>query len=103
MRKQKILMTAALAALITAPVMAADQAAYDRAVTEAKAALAAAGSVGGEWRDSGKMLKQAAGAAAKGDFDKAVKLADTARFQGLKGEEQAKAEKNVGNPGYIYN
>jgi hypothetical protein len=92
-----------LVMLLATPAMAADQSTYEKAVTEAKAALKAAGSVGGEWRDSGKMLKQAAEAAAKGDFDKATKLAEMAKFQGMQGQAQAKAEQGVGNPGYLYN
>ena len=95
--------TTLMAVLLGAPAMAADQAGYDKAAAAAKAALEAAAAVGGEWRDSRKLLKKATQAAAKGDFATATKLAETARFQGTKGQEQAKAEQDVGNPSYLYN
>ena len=64
------------------------EAAYDAAVEARKAAAA----VGHEWRDIGKILEYAKAAADKGDFDKAVKLAQRAKQHGDLGVEQAKIE-----------
>lgn len=45
-----------------------------------------------EWRDTGKMLKKARKAKGKGDFDKAVKLANKAEKQAKNAVAQAKAQ-----------
>jgi hypothetical protein len=113
MRNQKLLITAAMAALLAAPAMAVDQAAIDKATAEAKAitkalgeakvALNAANAAGGEWRDSRKILKMAEKAAARGEVAKAVELAGMAKFQAIEGREQAEAQQDAGNPGYLYN
>lgn len=75
---------------------------FDQALQDAKAAMAEAKAVGGLWRDTGKILKQAEKAAAAGDYDKAIELANTAEFQGKMGKKQALEQDNVGNPGYLY-
>lgn len=80
----------------------ADLTNYKDAVAAAKSAIAAANAVGGEWRDTGIILAAAEKAAAAGDFDRAVKLANEAEFQGLAGTEQAKQQADVGNPSYLY-
>lgn len=90
-------------AMFSGAAIAASKADYEKAVTAAKAAQKAASEVKGEWRDTGKLLKQAAEAAEKGDYAKATKLAETAEAQGKHGEQQAKAQASVGNPGYLYN
>ncbi len=69
---------------------------YDTAKSEAKAAQKKAASVGGEWRDTGKILKQADKAAAAGDTAKAVKLANKAKKQGEMGYQQAMDQANAG-------
>ena len=51
------------------------------AIAEAKAAIAKAKSLKWIWRDTGKLLKQAEGAAKKGEEAKAIKLANQARDQ----------------------
>lgn len=79
-----------------------DKAAYETAIAAAKADQRKAASVGGEWRDTGKVIKEAEEAAAKGDFAKAAKLAEKAAFEGRMGYEQALGQKNAGNPGYLY-
>lgn len=53
------------------------------AIADAKIAMKKVDAVGYLWRDTGKILKKAEDAAAKGDNDKALKLARQA-------EEQAK-------------
>jgi len=74
------------------------KAAYEQAVKDAKAAIKQAASVGHEWRDSGKILKNAAKAADAGDYAKAIKLANEAKREGELGHKQAMAEKNAGPP-----
>ncbi len=81
----------------------ADKAHYEAVMAEAEAARKKAASVGGEWRDTGKILKSAATAAGKGDYATAIKLAKKAKRQGELGYEQAMAEKGAGNPPYLVN
>ena len=80
---------------------AGDAAAFDNTMKAAIAAQKAANSEGGEWRDTGKLIKQAKEAATAGDDDKAIKLAEQARRQGELGYKQALAEKNAGLPPYL--
>lgn len=76
--------------------------AYKAAHAAASAAIKKAGSVDGQWRDSGKMLKAAEKAAKSGSFYKAKILARKAGVQGQLGYTQAMEEKGTGNPGYLY-
>ncbi len=76
----------------TSAQMAVFQTSYDNAAL----ALKTASSVGGEWRDTGKMMKQAKAAAEAGDFAKAEKLIEAAKFQAEMGYQQAMAQKNAG-------
>lgn len=80
----------------------ADQAAYEAALANAKAEQKKAAAMGGEWRDTGTMIKNAESAAAAGDYAKAKKLADQAAAQGRIGQQQAAEQANVGNPAYLY-
>lgn len=69
----------------------------EAAIKEAEAAIKKADSVGGAWRDSsGKILKKAKAAAAKGDNKAALKLAKEAKFQGEMGYQQAKEQEKAG-------
>lgn len=75
----------------------ADAAAAKSAIAAAEAALKKARSVDGEWRDAKKkILKKAKSAASKGDYTKAIKLANKAKFQGEEGYKQAMEQKNAG-------
>ncbi|MCU7799443.1 MAG: hypothetical protein KZQ70_04665 [gamma proteobacterium symbiont of Lucinoma myriamae] len=105
-----ILLSATL--LVSSTVSAADKNTADsKEVTEVKAAIAKAetsrkhaASVKGEWRDTGKIIKQAKAALASGEFDKATKLARKAERQGSYGYEQAvsqKTQKNLTTPPYL--
>jgi len=77
--------------------VAKSTAAAKSAITGAEDALKKARSVEGEWRDSKKtLLKKAKAAASKGDFKKAIELADIAKFQGEMGYAQAMEQKNAG-------
>jgi type II secretory pathway pseudopilin PulG len=98
----------ALAALIgglalAGTAAAADKAEAEAAIAAAKAAQKAAGAAGGEWRDTGKMIKDAEKAAAEGNFADAVKMASKAEAQGKLGKDQAMSQQGVGNPAYLYN
>ncbi len=76
---------------------ARDSAAAQSAIAAAEDALNKARSVDGEWRDSRKkILKKAKAAASKGDFKKAIELANLAKFQGDMGYKQAMEQKNAG-------
>ena len=92
---------AAPAAAAPAPA-GSGQEAYEAALAAAKAEIKKAAAVGGEWRDTGKILKEAEKAAAEGNYDTATKMAEKAKFQAIKGQEQAASQVNVGNPAYLY-
>ena len=49
-----------------------------------------------EWRDTGKLIKKAKKALKKGDFDKAVKLANKAKAQSSNALDQAREQANAG-------
>lgn len=66
------------------------------AIAAAEAAQKKAGKAKSEWRDTGKMIKQAKAALEKKDFEKATKLANKAKAQGEMGAAQGKAEMNAG-------
>ena len=101
---KKLALTALLAGmLIGGPALAADKAEAEAAIAAAKAAQKAAAEVGGEWRDTAEVIKQAEKAAAEGNFADAVKHANKAENQGKVGKEQALSQRGVGNPGYLYN
>jgi nucleoid-associated protein YgaU len=70
----------------------AQKSAAEAAIAAADAAIKKAASVGGEWRDSRKILKKAEAALKKGDYAKAIKLANQARRQGELGYAQAMDE-----------
>ncbi|MEJ2575811.1 MAG: SoxXA-binding protein [Gammaproteobacteria bacterium] len=102
MRLKTLLTAAGLALLLSGTATAADKAAAEQAIAEAKSALETASAADGAWRDTGKMIKAAEEAVAAGDFDKALKTAEQAKFQGIMGTQQANEQANVGNPDYLY-
>ncbi len=63
-----------------------------QAIADAKAANAEAKSVGYEWRDTGKLIKNAEAKLAEGDTDGAIKLANKAEEQANIAFSQAAAE-----------
>jgi nucleoid-associated protein YgaU len=69
-----------------------DQATAEQAITDAKSTNAQAKAMGAEWRDTGKIIKQAEAALAAGDYAKATELANKARRQAENAMKQAKAE-----------
>ena len=78
-------------------VLAADKVSADAAIAAANAAKKEASLVGGEWRDTGKIIKKAEKAAASGDYESAIKLANKAESQGKLGKTQAMIQKNNWN------
>lgn len=74
--------------ILPGTVFAASQADYDKALQAAKAAQQKAASVDGEWRDMGKMLKEADKLAEAGKFEEATALVRTVEQQGHRGYEQ---------------
>ncbi|MFO7603028.1 MAG: hypothetical protein R6X06_04345 [Gammaproteobacteria bacterium] len=88
---------AATAALMTAcaagPTHTADQA--SAAIAAATAANSQAAKVNYEWRDTGKMIKEAEKASKEGKFDDAVKLAKKAERQAKNALAQYEEQKNV--------
>lgn len=71
------------------------------AIEAATASQKAASAAGGEWRDTGKYIKEAEKLGAAGDFDKAVALAKKADAQGQLGKAQMEAQNNLDFPAYF--
>jgi hypothetical protein len=67
------------------------------AIADAKAAEKQASSVGGEWRDTGKMIKKAEKLLSEGKSEEAEKLARAAEAQGMLGYMQATAQSDMGD------
>ena len=65
----------------------------EKAITEAKAAIAASKKLNNEWRDTDDMMKQAEEAQGAGDYVKAVELASKARRQAENAVAQAGLER----------
>ncbi|MDX1344318.1 MAG: hypothetical protein R3179_00370 [Sedimenticolaceae bacterium] len=100
---KKVLAAVAISAfmMVGSAHAAADKAAAEQAIAAAKESVKKAASVGGEWRDTGAMIKAAEKAMADGDFDGAVKQANKAAEQGKMGYDQAISQQGVGNPDYL--
>jgi len=64
-------------------------------LAQAQTAITKAGSMGGEWRDTQKILKQAKAQAEKGQTEQAITLARKALKQAELGYEQSVAQKNA--------
>ena len=69
-----------------------------QAINAAVAANKKADSVGYEWRDAGKIIKDAQAAAKDGNFDEAVKLANKAKAQGDLAFQQYETNKKMRMP-----
>jgi len=72
------------------------EAEYNQAITAAEAARQQAAKIGGEWRDTGKMIEAARKAAGEGKYDEALSLAEQARVQSVLGYEQAMSQQAAG-------
>jgi len=86
----------------SAPADPGAKAGAEQAIADAEAARKKAASVGGEWRDTAKMIKEAQDLVKSGEYDKAIKLANKAKRQGELGYAQSMAEKNAGFPSYMH-
>jgi hypothetical protein len=70
---------------------AADMSA-EAAIAAAKAAQKQAASVGGEWRDTGKMIEKAEKLLKEGKNEEAARMAEAAEAQGMLGYMQATSQ-----------
>lgn len=89
-----LLLTASVAVFSSghlATVNAADMSA-EASIAAAKEAQKQAKSVGGEWRDTGKMIKKAEKLLKEGKTKEAAKLAQEAEAQGMLGYMQATSQ-----------
>lgn len=68
----------------------------EAAIMAAEQENARAGAVGNEWRDTGKIIKEAQKAAKEGNYDEAVKLANKAKEQSSDAIAQYESQKNAG-------
>lgn len=73
------------------PAQAADMTA-ENAIAAAKAAQKHAASVGGEWRDTGKMIAKAEALLKEGKTEEAMKMAEAAEMQAMLGYIQATSQ-----------
>lgn len=76
-------------------IVAAGDSAKDT-IAEAKAEMKKAKEVGFLWRDTGKYIEKAEKALAKGEEEKAQKLASHAKLEGTQAQAQAKSQANAG-------
>ena len=86
-----LLLAASVAVFSTASVNAGEMSA-EAAIAAAKDAQKQANSVGGEWRDTGKMIKKAEKLLKEGKAEEAAKLAREAEAQGMLGYIQATSQ-----------
>ena len=86
-------MTISLFACASGPTHTLAQA--EKAISTASSANAAVKKVNNEWRDTGKLIKDATKAKDKGDYDVAVNLANKAKNQANNAMAQYKSQKNV--------
>ncbi len=81
--------------------MKVDAATASEAIALAEAAQKIADSVNGEWRDTGKFIKNAKKAAEAGDYAKAIRLAKKAESEGNLGYQQAVSQSELKIPTYF--
>jgi len=94
-RSMKTLLLAATFAVCSGAGLATVNAAGmspEAAIAAAKEAQKQAASVGGEWRDTGKMIKKAEALLKAGKTDEATKMAEAAEAQGMLGYMQATSQ-----------
>jgi hypothetical protein len=92
MKKFALLAAATLLAATSLTAGAADKKSAAAAINDAVKATTAAQKVGGEWRDTFKIIGKAKAAYKKGDYAGAEKLAGKAKRQGEMGKAQAHRE-----------
>jgi hypothetical protein len=87
-----ILLAATFAIFSSGYLTSANAADAVAAIAAAKDAQKQADSVGGEWRDTGKMIKKAEKLLKEGKDEEAAKLAQQAEAQGMLGYMQASSQ-----------
>ncbi len=92
---QQLLIAASIAAAGAAFTPSAFAGSAEDAIADAKEAQKQADSVGGEWRDTGKMIKKAEELLAAGKADEAEKLARQAEAEGMLGYMQAVSQSTM--------
>jgi acyl-CoA reductase-like NAD-dependent aldehyde dehydrogenase len=92
---KQLLLAASIAAFTTVISTSAFAADAAKAIADAKAAQKQANSVGGEWRDTGKMIKKAEDLLSEGKADEAEALAREAEAQGMLGYMQATGQSEI--------
>ena len=90
-RSLKTLLLASVFAICGATANAAGMSA-EETIAAAKEAQKQAASVGGEWRDTGKMIKKAEALLKAGKEEEARKMAEAAEAQGMLGYMQATSQ-----------
>lgn len=75
-----------------ATAQAADMMSVEKAIAAAKDARGHAASVGGEWRDTGKILAQAEALLKEGKYEEAMEMAEEAEAQAMLGYIQATSQ-----------
>jgi rhodanese-related sulfurtransferase len=96
-----LMVTALLAALPATNALSATRAEAEQAIAEAEEARKKAASIGGEWRDTAKMMDKATELLDTREYTKAIEIADEAKLQGDLGYEQAMEAKDAGFPKYM--
>jgi hypothetical protein len=81
---------------MAAPLSAIAGSDFESARQQALEEINKANAVGFEWRDSRKILQQAEKAEKAGDHEKAMKLVNKAKQQGIVAAAQAEKQKNAG-------
>ena len=92
---QQLLAAASIAVAAAAFTSSAFAGSAEDAIADAKAAQKQAHSVGGEWRDTGKMIKKAEKLLSEGKTDEAEKMARAAEAQGMLGYMQATSQSSM--------
>lgn len=96
-----LMATALMVALPATNAWSATRAEAESAIAAADEARKKADSAGGEWRDTGKMIKKATKLLDTKEYTKAIGMANKAKAQGELGYEQAMSQKDAGIPGYM--
>ncbi len=96
-----VIAAAVMIALPLTSAWSATRAEAESAIADADKAREMAASAGGEWRDTGKMIKQATELLDTKEYTKAIGIAHKAEAQGELGYEQAMGQRDVGMPSYM--